>query len=87
MFTSIKNFDYALIFDMKRTARFENSLHMLFVFYPILAVFLNSEQKVVDKRILTPFQLNYTPKKKCRYIIEIPTTFEKEFKIDDKISW
>lgn len=86
MFTSEKNFNYALIFYMPK-ARERNGLHMLFVFYSILCIFLDENKKVVDKVILKPFCPLYIPKKECNYIIELPTKYENNIKLNDKIEW
>jgi len=48
---------------------------MLFVFFPIDVIFLNSKKKVVDKTTLNPWQLNYTPKIPSKYVIELPKGF------------
>jgi len=87
MFTRKSKFDYILIFDMPSLSRIKNSLHMLFVFYPIFAVFLDENNIVVDKSILSPFQLHYMPKKDCKYILEMPIEFNDKIKLNDKISW
>lgn len=87
MFEKEANFNYALVFDMGREAKARNSIHMLFVFFPITALFLNSSNVVVDKAILNPFKLMYTPKERCKYIIEIPNAYNNKIKIGDKITW
>jgi uncharacterized membrane protein (UPF0127 family) len=46
--------NYALIFHMDN-AKIRNGIHMLFVFYPILVLFLDENKCVVDKVILPPF--------------------------------
>jgi uncharacterized protein len=49
------------------------SLHMWFVFYRINVIFLDDKFKVVDlKKNFLPWTF-YTSKKKCKYIIEIPS--------------
>ena len=45
-----KHLDYCLIFYLKPQAKHRNSIHMLFVFMPILTVFLDNNKKVVDKK-------------------------------------
>jgi uncharacterized protein len=87
MFERKKNFNYCLIFDMKKQAKFRNSIHMFFVFFPILVLFCDNEKKVVDKKILKPFCPLYIPKKPARYILEMPTKFENKIKLDEKINW
>ena len=86
MFSSKKNFNFALVFYLSK-GRIKNSLHMLFVFYHILVVFLDENKIVVDKNILYPFQLKYIPKKECNYVIELPVSFDNKIKLGDKINW
>ncbi len=46
-------------------------LHMLFVFYPIDVVYLDSAKNVVEiKEHFLPFTF-YTPKKKAQYVLEL----------------
>lgn len=64
-------------------------LHMLFVFYPIDVLFLNKNKAVVEmKENLRPFRF-YTPKKKAKYVIELPesTIKKSRTKIGDKIGF
>lgn len=87
MFEKKENFDYALIFEFPFESRIKTSLHMLFVFFEINVVFLNSKKEVVDKTTLKPWTINYTPKKPAKFVIEAPIkTFEK-IKNKDKINW
>jgi len=87
MFEDEKNFNYALVFEFPNESRVGCSLHMLFVFFPIDVLFLNKEKKVVDKTTLTPFILNYTPKKPAKYVIEMPKGKGKNIKLGQKINW
>ena len=64
-------------------------LHMLFVFYPIDALFLDKNKIVVEiKENFMPFTL-YSPKKKSKYILELPKDIIRETKagIGDKIEF
>jgi len=87
MFLKKKNFDFALIFHFKSSNRFFNSIHMFFVFFPIITIFLDDKKKVVDKKILTPFYPFYMSKKSCKYLIEMPIKFKNKIKIGDKLNW
>ncbi len=87
MFEDTKKFNYALIFTSPREGKLESSLHMMFVFFPIAAIFLDSNKIVVDKAQLTPFSVNYTPKKPAKYVIELPLEEAKKIKVKDKIEW
>ncbi len=64
MFSGKKN----LLFDFKkeRTA----GIHMLFVFFPLIVVWIDSENKIKKIRIMKPFAS--FAKGKARYILEIP---------------
>ncbi len=66
-----------------------NPLHMFFVFFPIDTLFLDKNKIVVEvKENLRPFDL-YTPKKKSKYVIELPKDSIKRSKtrIGDKIAF
>jgi hypothetical protein len=80
-------FNYALIFYLEKQAQLRNSIHMLFVFTPICAIFLDNNKKVVDKVILKPFCLHYSPKKPCTYLIELPIKHYSKFNLGDIITW
>lgn len=64
------------------------SLHMLFVFFPLLAIFLDSRKKVVDTKKLKPFTF-YTSPKKAKYVVEIPLSLVSGLRlsIGDKIKF
>ena len=87
MFEDIKKFDYALVFEFPRESKIGTSLHMIFVFFPIDVLFLNSEKKVVDNVTLTPFIPNYTPKEAAKYVIEMPAGKAKQVRLGEKIDW
>jgi uncharacterized protein len=83
-----KEIDFGLIFDMKYESKERVTLHMFFVFFKINVLFLNEDKKVVDKKKdFKPFSM-YTPKKKARYVIELPKKINVDLiKIKDKIEW
>ena len=88
MFEDAKNFDYALVFELDRESRKMASVHMMFVFFTIDVLFLNNEKKVVDViRELKPFTPNYTPKKRCRYFVEMPAGKTKNVSMGDTLEW
>ena len=87
MFEREKNFDYALVFPFKGETRARASIHMLFVFFPIAAVYLDSRKSVVDIAVLKPFKLNYTPKRKAKYLVELPAGKAKKISIGDRLGF
>ncbi len=62
-------------------------LHMLFVFFPIDVLFLDSSRKVVElKTDFKPFRF-YNPSKKAMYVIEIPSGSADITSIGDEIEF
>jgi len=60
---------------------------MVFVFFPLLAVFLDGEKKVVDIKRLNPFTF-YTSKKMAKYVIELPKNLAKiNVSLGDKLKF
>ncbi len=88
MFEKKENHTYGLVFDFGRLSRRSASVHMLFVFFPIDLVFLDESKRVVDiKRGFQPFSLNYTPKEKSRFLIELPAEGAKGISVLDYLEW
>ncbi|MCX6801675.1 MAG: DUF192 domain-containing protein [Candidatus Diapherotrites archaeon] len=87
MFEKKERFDYALVFPFGEETRLGASIHMLFVFFPMAAVYLDSGKKVVDIAILKPFILNYTPKKPAKYLIELPEEKAKLVSVGDRLEF
>jgi uncharacterized membrane protein (UPF0127 family) len=85
-----KRIDKPLIFILPRKTRFEASIHMFFVFFPIDLVYLDENWKVVDLREkIAPFTLNVTPIAPAKYFIELGAGSIKKFKIriGNRILW
>jgi hypothetical protein len=79
--------DFGLVFVFKSEKR--RSLHMFFVFYPIDVLFLGSDKKVVEiKESFMPFAVYY-PRKKSKFVIELPSGAIKksETQVGDTISF
>ncbi len=87
MFKAENNFDYALVFEWKKLGRATRSLHMLFVFFEIGVLFLDEKKRVVEKAVLKPWRLNYTPRHACQTIIVLPKELISKVKIGDKLQW
>lgn len=63
--------DKGLVFVFDREKRW--SIHMFFVFFPIDVLWLDKDKKVVDLREnVRPFCTCVRPKKKAKYIVELP---------------
>jgi uncharacterized membrane protein (UPF0127 family) len=51
-------------------------IHSFFVFFPFLAVWLDSRNRIVEKRIVNPWILSVSPRKPFKRLIEIPLNDE-----------
>jgi hypothetical protein len=72
-----------LIFEFEKEKRI--SLHMLFVFFPIWAIYLDKHKKVIAAKKLYPFISTFYPEEKARYIIEM--TRKPNVSLKDRIGW
>lgn len=55
-----------------REGRLETAIHMLFVFFPITAAWLDREGRVVEVRLARPFWPLYIPRRPARDVLEGP---------------
>jgi len=60
----------ALLFEFKKPTKVK--IHSLFVFLDFIAIWLNKKNKIVDLKIVKPFNFVITPKKSFCKLIEIP---------------
>lgn len=79
--------DYGLIFVFNNEELVP--LHMLFVTFPLDVLWLDSKKQVVESATLKPWILNYSPKHKARYVLELPkgTIRKSKTKIGDRIKF
>ena len=62
--------DKGLVFIFNKEKKV--SLHMIFVFFPIDVLYLDKNKKVIEmKKDFKPFSF-YIPKKRAKYILELP---------------
>jgi uncharacterized membrane protein (UPF0127 family) len=59
-----------LLFKFKKSQKI--MIHSFFVFYPFLAVWLDKKGKIVDLKIVNPFNPCVSPKKPSFCLVEIP---------------
>ena len=81
MFEKEDDFDYALVFRPPFKSKFFASIHSLFVEFEFVALFLDENYVVVDKVLVKPWTFNYTPKKPCVRIVELPSRFSKDYEL------
>ena len=81
--TPITNKGY--IFVMKKEKHIP--ITMLNVFFPITALWLDTDKKVVAKKVAKPFQLHIDPKCKAQYLIELPQSCSQSVSIGDVLEF
>lgn len=75
----------SLIMEEKADSRLATAIHMLFVFAPIAAVWIDSSFTVVDTKLAKPFRLLYIPQASARYVLEGPPELLSRIRPGDRI--
>jgi uncharacterized membrane protein (UPF0127 family) len=65
--------------------RVETAIHMLFVFFPIAAVWLDSRGVVVDTRLARSFRPLYVPRAAARDVLEGPPDLLDKVSVGDEL--
>jgi len=60
----------ALLFEFKKPTKIK--IHSFFVFFPFVAIWLDRENKIIDFKIIKPFNLAISHKKQFKRLVEIP---------------
>lgn len=79
--------DEGLLFVYNRTSVMDASIHMLFVFFPIAAVWLDDNGIVVDAKLAKPWRLYYAPAKPARYLIEASPAVLDRVTVGDRLAF
>lgn len=61
------------------------SITMLFVFFPIAVIWINSAGNVVDAQLARPFRLMYVPAAPARYMLEGPPELLQLLQFGDQV--
>jgi len=60
----------ALLFDFKKPVKY--GFHSIFVFFPFVAIWLDDKNKILDVKVVKPFNRNLSPRQFFVRVIEIP---------------
>jgi len=78
MFRRALDPDEVCVFAYSRESIAETTIHMLFVFFPIAVLWLDSQKRVVDTVVARPFRPYYAPQQAARYFVEgVPRMLER----------
>ena len=64
----------AMLFEFNKPTNLK--IHSYFVFFPFVAVWIDKNNKIIEKRIIKPFRIFIGPKKSFYKLIEIPLNSE-----------
>ena len=70
-----------------RDSRIDSSIHMLFVSFDLMVVWINSDLKVVDKTLAKSWRPAYFSKEPARYVLEIHPSRWENFQIGDLVQF
>lgn len=79
--------DDALILVEAADSTTATSIHMMFVFFPIAAIWINRAGIVVDCQIAKPFRPVYVAQAPARYVLEGPPDLLKLFQPGDRVQF
>jgi len=71
----------------KQDSRIDSSIHMFFVPFALLVVWVSSDMMVVSKTIAKPWRPAYFPEKPARYILEIHPDRLDEFQVGNRVEF
>jgi hypothetical protein len=61
------------------------AIHMFFVFFPIAAIWLDRNGRVVDTTLARPFRPAYVPSSPAQDVLEGPPTLLERVRIGDQL--
>lgn len=65
-----------MLFDFRKMTR--EPIHSWFVRFPFLAVWLDDENNILEKRIVYPWKISISPSRKFKKLLEIPVNSNSE---------
>jgi len=65
-----------LLFDENKSIR--EPIHSLFVFFPFLALWLDENNNILEKKIVHPWKISVFPSGKFKKLLEIPINSNSE---------
>ncbi len=77
--------DEGLLLVEPRPSRAASSIHMLFMLFPIAAIWMDGDFRVVDKVYAEPWRLAYIPAQPARYTLEADPGVLSRVEIGDEL--
>ena len=70
-----------------RDSRLDSSIHMFFVSFDLLVIWINANMQVVDKVIAKSWRPAYFSKQPAKYVLEVHPERWEEFQIGDEVQF
>ena len=77
--------DEGLLLVGHRASRADTAIHMFFVFFPIAAIWLDGDGRVVDAQLARPFRPLYVPRAPAIDVLEGPPALLDSVQIGDQL--
>ena len=77
--------DEGLLLVGHRDSRADAAIHMLCVFFPIAAIWLDRDARVVDAQLARSFHPLYVPRAPAQYVLEAPPRLLERVKMGDQL--
>ena len=77
----------SLILVEQSDSRIATMIHMMFVFFPIAAIWIDQSGQVVDTCLAKPFRLLYVPRAPAKYVLEGDPSLLNKIKAGDKVEF
>lgn len=77
--------EQGLLFVTGRDTIAHATIHMLFMFFSIAVVWIDSSGRVVDKQLAKPWRLAYAPKQAAQYYVEANVSLLDRVQIGDEL--
>jgi uncharacterized membrane protein (UPF0127 family) len=79
------NDDEGLLLVGHQESRTDTAIHMFFVFFPIAAIWLDQDGRVVDAQLARPFRPLYVPSAPARDVLEGSPALLAQVQIGDQL--
>lgn len=76
-----------LMLVQSHDSRLDSSIHMLFVWFDLGVIWIDSGLNVVDAQLAKAWRLAYFPKAPARYVLEVRPEKLDDFHAGDKVEW
>lgn len=79
--------DRGLLLVQKNDSRINSAIHMMFVFFDLAVVWINSAYNVVDLRLARRWRPFYMPVEPAKYILELAADRIDDFRVGDIVEF